>query len=289
MLDIVKIVHLRYLVPASILFASNVASADRIKVAVVPGIAVNLDAARVDALSQDLAEGLAATLDIDAVGGLEVRRQLPADGLPPDCVTKPACTADVAKRTGAQQLLFVVMVDSGAGGAVQVDTTWIDASTGKSASRPPIDLTSTIDADAKAKFEAAATRLLPDAPLRKKDTGTTTTQIIAPTLVGGEPRHFTTPAIITGGAAVVGLGVWAIFGLQARSKYNDCDAHAVTCTSSQKDSIRTYDHIADAGLAVGVIGAIATTVIYATSGKEPHVEVAPAAGGGATVSAFGRF
>ena len=282
------IVHLRYLVPASILLASNVAAADRIKVAVVPGIAVNLDAARVDALSQDLAEGLAAELDVDAVGGLEVRRQLPADGVPPDCVNTPACTADVAKRTGAQQLLFVVMVDSGAGGAVQIDTTWVEPGSGKSASRPPIDLTSTIDADAKAKFQAAATRLLPDAPVRKKDV---TTQVISPALVGGVPRHFTTPAIVSGGVAVVGLGVWAVFGLQARSKYNDCEAAARTgmCTPSQKDTISSYDHIADAGLAVGVVGAIATTVLYMTSGKEPHVEVAPAAGGGATVSAFGRF
>jgi hypothetical protein len=282
------IVNLRYLVPASILLASNVAAADRIKVAVVPGIAVNLDAARVDALSQDLAEGLAAELDIDAVGGLEVRRQLPADGVPPDCLTKPECTADVAKRTGAQQLLFVVMVDSGTGGAVQVDTTWVEPSTGKSASRPPIDLTSTIDADAKAKFQAAATRLLPDAPVRKKET-TQVTQVISPTLVGGEPRHVTTPAIVSAGATVVGLGLGAVFGLQARSKYNDCKAHAATCTSGQMDTIRNYDHLADAGWALGAVGAIATIVFYATSGEEPHVEIAPTAGGGAAVSAFGRF
>ena len=93
------IVTLCSVLAASILLASNIAAADRIKVAVVPGVAVNLDAARVDALSQDLAEGLASALDIDAVGGLEVRRQLPAEGVPPDCATKPTCTADVAKRT----------------------------------------------------------------------------------------------------------------------------------------------------------------------------------------------
>jgi hypothetical protein len=282
------IVNLRYLLLGSILLASNVAAAERIKVAVVPGIAVNLDAARVDALSQDMAEGLAAELDIDAVGGLEVRRQLPADGVAPDCVTNPSCTADVAKRTGAQQLLFVVMVDSGAGGAVQVDTTWVEPSSGHSASRPPIDLTSTIDSDAKAKFQAAARRLLPDAPVRKKDVATTA-QVIAPTLVGGEPRHFTTGSIVAGGAAVVGLGMGAVFGLTARSKYNDCAAHAATCTSGQMNTIRTYDHLADAGWAIAAVGANTATVFYMTSGKEPHVEVSPTAGGGATVSAFGRF
>jgi len=282
----VKIVNLRTLLVASILLASNVAAADRIKVAVVPGIAVNLDAARVDALSQDMAEGLAAELDIDAVGGLEVRRQLPVDGLPPDCVTTPSCAADVAKRTGAQQLLFVVMVDSGTGGTIQVDSTWVEPSTGHSASRPPMDLTSTADADAKAKFQAAAPRLLPDAPARRK---AVQTQAVAPALVGGEPRHFTTVSMITGGAAVVGLGVGVVFGLSTRSKYDDCEAHAAICTADQKSTIRTYGHIADAGWAIGAIGAIATTVLYATSGTEPHVEVSPAAGGGATVSAFGSF
>lgn len=282
-------VNVRHVVVGTILLASNVALADRVKVAVVPGIAVNLDAARVDALSQDLAEGLSAQLDVDAVGGLEVRRQLPPDGLPPDCATNAACAKDVAKRTGAQQLLFVVMVDSGAGGAVQVDTTWVEPGTGKTASRPPIDLTSTIDADAKAKFEAAATRLLPDAPVKKVASGETTNVIVQPAMVGGVPRHMTTPAYITGGVAIVGLGLGTVMGLQARSKYNDCQAHAATCTSSQMDTIRTDDHIADLGWGLAAAGAIATVVMYATSGVEPHLEVAPTASGGAAVTYFGSF
>lgn len=283
-------VKLRHVFIGSILLASNVAAADRIKVAVVPGIAVNLDAARVDALSQDLAEALAADLDVDAIGGLEVRRQLPPDGLPPDCATNAACTKDVAKRTGAQQLLFVVMVDSGAGGAVQVDTTWVEPATGNSASRPPIDLTSTIDADAKAKFEAASTRLLPDAPVKKKPVagGTTTNVIVQPAMVGGEPKHLTTPAYVSGGIAIVGLGLGTVMGLEARSKYNSCQEHAATCTSAQMESIRTYDHVADLGWVLAAGGAIATIVFYETSGVEPHLEVAPTANG-ASVSFSGRF
>lgn len=281
------IVTLRSIFAASILLASNVAAADRIKVAVVPGVAVNLDAARVDALSQDLAEGLASALDVDAIGGLEVRRQLPADGVAPDCATNPTCTADVAKRTGAQQLLFVVMVDSGAGGAVQIDTTWVEPASGHSASRPPIDLTSSIDADAKAKFEAAATSLLPDAPVKKK--AGEGTMVAQQALVGGVPRHFTTASYVTGGVAVVGLGVWAVFGLQTRSKYNTCDENRNTCTQSQKDTISTDGHIADLGLGLAAAGAIATVVLYATSGTEPHLEVAPTTGGGASVSYFGSF
>jgi len=283
-------VNVRHVVVGTILLASNVALADRVKVAVIPGIAVNLDAARVDALSQDLAEGLSAQLDVDAVGGLEVRRQLPPDGLQPDCATNAACIKDVAKRTGAQQLLFVVMVDSGAGGAVQVDTTWVEPATGKTASRPPIDLTSTIDADAKAKFEAAATRLLPDAPVKKTAVADNTTNVIVqPTMVGGEPKHLTTPAYVAGGVAIAGLGLGAVMGLQARSKYNDCQEHAATCTSSQKDTIRTYDHVADLGWGLAAAGAIATVVLYETSGVEPHLEVAPTTNGGAAVTYFGSF
>ena len=195
------------LIGLALVCAAAVAHADaKLRVAVVPGIAVNLDAARVDGLSQDLAEALNAELDVDAIGGLEVRRQLPADGLPPDCVTTPACTNQVAKATGATQLLFVVMVDSGAGGSIQIDTTWIEPSTGHAASRPAIDLTSTADAEAKAKFQSVAPSLLPDAPVRKKATSQGATTIIQtnPTVTEGTPRHLTMPAMITGGVAVAG-------------------------------------------------------------------------------------
>ncbi|HEY5949575.1 MAG TPA: hypothetical protein VIV40_28970, partial [Kofleriaceae bacterium] len=183
----------------AVLFASTTtAFADNAqppRVAIVPGIAVNLDTARVDALSQDLAQALMTELVVDAVGGLEVRRLLPADGLAPDCVTTPACTADVAKRTNATQLLFVVMVDSGSGGSIQIDTTWVDPATGKTASRPAIDLTST--GEAKAKFELAARSLLPEAQVRPKDTNGGGGLGVHTQMTDGVPRHFTTPAKIT--------------------------------------------------------------------------------------------
>jgi hypothetical protein len=265
---------------------SPAAATPPIKVAVVPGIAVNLDTARVDALSQDLAEALTSELEVEASGGLEVRRQLPPDGLPADCVTTPACTADVAKRTGASQLLFVVMVDSGAGGSIQIDTTWIDPASGRSASRPAIDLTSTTEA--KAKFATSATSLLPDAPVRKKPTNVVSGGGVNTTMSEGVPRHFTTPAKITAAVAGVGLGAGIAFGLSTRSKYNSCDADPVGCTSDQKDSIRRLGLAADAGFIVATGAAIAPIVLYATSAKEPQLIVAPSSDG-ATVTAVGRF
>lgn len=282
-MDHVKQAFVSFLVISAALMPS--AAADKLKVAIVPGIAVNLDAARVDALSQELADALEAELDIDAVGGLEVRRQLPPDGIPPDCVATPACVADVAKRVGAQQLLFVVMVDTGTGGAIQVDTTWMEPASGKSASRPAIDIASL--SDARARFVASALQLLPDAPVRPK-----------PKLGGGPvgtmkpevPRHFTTPAKITAAVSGVGFGLGIAMGLRARSKYNDCDASPSTCTESQRDSIRTTGLIADAGLAIGIGCAIATVVLFVTSGEEARMVVAPTTeGSGGTVTWLGRF
>ena len=260
------------------------ASADKLKVAVVPGIAVNLDAARVDALSQELADALETELDIEAIGGLEVRRALPPDGIPPDCVATPACVQDVGKRVGAQQLLFVVMVDTGSGGAIQIDTTWLEPASGKSASRPALDIASI--ADAHARFVAAAPQLLPDAPVRPKPKTGGPVGTMKPEV----PRHFTTPAKITAAVSGVGFGLGIAMGLRARPKYNDCDDNPNTCTGSDRDSIRTTGLIADAGFVIGIGAAIATTVLFVTSGEEAHMVVAPAAeGSGGTVMLLGRF
>lgn len=258
-----------------------------IRVAVVPGIAVNLDTARVDALSQDLAAALSAELVVDAVGGLEVRRKLPPDGLPPDCVTTPACAQDVARRVGATQLLFVVMVDSGASGSIQVDATWVEPGSGQSASRPAIDLTSA--SDAKSRFASSAHLLLPDAPVREKPSNGGGISGVNTTMTEGVPRHFTTPAKITAAVGVVGLGAGIAFGLSTRSKYNGCKDDVPACTQSEKDAIRTTGFIADAGFVVAVGAGIATAILYATSAEEPRIVVAPTADGGAAVSTFGRF
>ncbi len=128
------------------------APAPATRVAIVPGVAVNIGPTRVDALTQDLADALNAELVVDAAGGLEVRRELPAD-LADGCVTQPACIQQVAKATGAAQLLFVVMIDAG-GDAISVDTTWVDAASGKSIGRPPVSLTNTSDVDAKGEVPA---------------------------------------------------------------------------------------------------------------------------------------
>jgi len=258
------------------------------RIAIVPVAAVNLDNQRVDALAQDMAEGLSAELYVDAIGGLDVRRNLRSD-LPADCASQPACGAEVAKATGATQILFVVMVDAAGNGAAQVDATWFDPATGKSENRPSVSLTSTNDGDAKARFKEAAEKFLPDAAVRPKPKLATGLAIDGQ-LVQGQPRHITQPAIITAGVAVVGLGVGIGFGLSARSKYNACELAKNTCTDAQKDTIRHHDLYADLGWVTAIGAAIASGVIFATSGSEAHVVAAPAeTGTGGSVLYVGRF
>jgi hypothetical protein len=258
------------------------------RVAIIPGVAVNIGPTRVDALTQDLADALNAELVVDATGGLEVRRELAAD-LPDGCVTQPACVQQVAKATGATQLLFVVMIDAG-GDAISVDMTWVDAATGKSIGRPPVSLTNTSDVDAKAKFQLAAKSLLPDLPLKPKPKQTVAGGIDG-RVVAGTPRHVTLPAMITAGTTLVGLGMWIGFGLDARSKYNSCQAVAMTtgCSQNTRDGIKHLDIGADVGWGLALASAIATGVLYATSGEATHLIVAPTEGTGASVLAIGRF
>jgi len=262
----------------------RVASADHVKVAVVPGLAVNLDAARVDALSQDLAEALATELDVEAIGGLEVRRLLPPAGLPADCVANQACVADVARRLSAQQLLFVVMVDTGSGGAIQVDSTWVDPGKHASAPRPAIDILTV--ANAKSRFVAAAHQLLPDATVRPKPKAGNLGRMSS-----AIPRHFTMPAYLAVGGTAVGLGLGISLGVVARGKYRDCEALAnqgTACTQDRKSAIRGTALAADAGWLVALGGTITAAVLYATSGEASHVIVEPTPGGVA-VAAFGSF
>jgi hypothetical protein len=263
----------------------GLASADRaaVKVAVVPGIVVNLDPARVDALTQEMAEALSAELVVDAIGGIDVRRRLPAGGLASDCVANAACIADVALRLEAEQLLFVVMIDTGTGGAIQIDSTWIDPVAHKSASRPAIDIATITDA--KSRFATVARQLLPDAPVRPKPNGS------LGRMSDAVPRHFALPSYLTAGATAVGIGVGIALGMDARSRYQDCEtqAHAgLACTQSRKDAIRRRALIADTGWVLAIGGTVATALLYATSGEASHVIVEPVRGG-AAVTAIGSF
>lgn len=263
--------------------SSRQARADRLKVAVIPGVAINLDTSRVDAISQDLAEALSTELDVEVIGGLEVRRQLPPDGLPDECATTPACAAETAQLLGVQQLLFIVLVNTGAAGSIQMDTTWVDPGAGQRVTRPAIDL-ATIES-AKERFATSAKKLLPDAPLRRKPT---VSQPPSVRFDEGKPRHFTALSLTTAGVTLAALGSGIGFGLSARSRYKECDVYPY-CKDGEKKELRARTVIADVSFVVALAGAITTAVLYSTSSEAPRVMVAPTGEGGAAVTGMMRF
>ena len=152
-----------------------------------------------------------------------------------------------------------------------------------------MSLSSTTDADARATFAQAAPQLLPEIPIKpvaKAPSGDLGGKIVA-----GTPRHITIPAIVTAGTTVVGLGLWIGFGLDARSHYNECQADVTSvgyCSDGRRSGIKHLDLGADIGWGLALASAVATGVIYMTSGESTHLIVTPTESG-AAVSAIGRF
>ncbi len=249
------------------------------RVAVIPSVEVNVDAHRAEALTSTLADALRERLDVDAIGGADVTRRMPAAGLSEDCVAQKACVADLGKRLEVDQLLFIVIVQ--VGDTIQLDSTWADVATGNTIARPMIKL----DDDARAAqiFGDAAQKLLPGSPLRSASKTIVITQPGDTTT----PRHFTTTSLITGGVAVVGLGVGIGLGLSTRSSYNHCNSLELACSDSEISGIHTRAILADGITAIGVAAAAATVVLFWRSGGETIV-VTPTPGG-AAVSLGGRF
>ena len=273
------------------MFAAPVVHAEQTKVAVVLSVAVNIDPTRVDALTQDLAAALASELDVEAIGGLDARRMLPTEGLPPDCMTSLKCAADVGRRTGATQLLFLVIVASGTTGSIRVETTWIEPSSGHRATRGAIELKSTALGEARTKFAKAAHALLPDAPLRGA-LPVAAVLAVAPITPPITPpitdhRRIETPVLIVGGVAVIALGAAIVTSVETVSHFRACDRDP-TCTDddSRRGSIRTLGYAADMTTAIAAGAAIATVFLYVRS--RTNVVIVPTAEG-AAISMSGRF
>lgn len=258
----------------------GVAAAERLKVAIVPSEAINLDDSNVDALSQDMAEALGGELDIDIIGGLEVRRLLPEAGLPDECVVTPSCTAGIARSLKVDEVLFVIVVKNGATGAIQIDSTWVAPATGKRATRPAIVLA---EGDTnRTRFAANAIKLLPDAPVKPMPVSGPSVQVGR-----GRPRHITVPALITGGVTVAALGTGIGFALSTRARYTACDDDGF-CKEGEKKTIRARGIIADVSFVVALAGAVTTAVLYGTSAESPRVMVSPTKDG-AAVTGMLRF
>ena len=259
------------------------------RVGIVIELAVNVEPDRADAIAGALADALNRELHVDAFGGGDVTRQLPAEGLAEECLARPECIADVSERLDATQLLFLVLVQVGQD--TQVDASWVEVGTGKVSSRPRVLLPA--DATAVSVFAAQAQRYLPDARPRKTETIVVRegggTIVLGPTTT---PRKMTVPAWITAGTAGVALTAGAILGLSARSTYQRCDRMAGGCSDGTLDGLERRTLLADVSFGVAAGAAIATVVLYLRSGGDP-IEAAPVqvtpTEGGATVGLAGRW
>lgn len=254
-----------------------------VRVGVVVELAVNVEAARADAIGAALADALNRELRVDAFGGGDVARQLPPEGLPEECIGKPACVRDVGARLDAEQLLFLVLVS--VGDDVQVDASWVEIASERVTARPRVILPS--DASAVSVFANHARQYLPDAPLRRTETVIIRERpVVAPT---GPAHEMTVPAWIALGTGVVALGTGAVLGVQTRGEYKDCErAQDPGCTADQRDAIARRALYTDVAFGVAAAAAITTVVLYFTS-DAGEVGVAPAPGGGAVVGVSGRW
>ena len=92
------------------------------------------------------------------------------------------------------------------------------------------------------------------------------------------PPWMRTGAYVAGGVGVAGLAAFAIFGLMARSNYDDL-ARACAggpCPTDQSDEIasgKTNQAMANVGLAVGIFGVAAGTTLFVLSLKRPPSRV----------------
>ncbi|MBK9033518.1 MAG: hypothetical protein IPL61_20000 [Myxococcales bacterium] len=227
------------------------------RVAVIVDLVANVTPDRATELGGAVADALERALVVDATGGADVARRLPAEGVPDDCVAEAACIASLAHRLDATELLFLAIVQVGT--TVQIDATWASAATGETRSRPRIDL----EADARAGevFAAAAERLLPHVEHRSA-------VVIAPPPRPTEPRRrMTTATWALGGGAVAALAGSVGLGLSARATYQRCDSDPDRCDADDRAGLRTRAVVADVLGAGALVAGGAALVLYLRSAR----------------------
>lgn len=231
------------------------AQGEAIRVAVVNDLIANVKPDRAAELSGALADALERELVVDAIGGGDVARRLPPEGVPDDCLAIPGCVGELAHRLDATQLLFLAVVQVGT--TVQIDATWVDAATGESLSRPRIELPA--DARAGEVFASAAPRLLPQATKRAS------VIVVPPPSTPQARRHMTPTTWALGGTAIAALGVGIGLGLSTRATYQRCDRNGDACDADTRDSLRTRALVADIAGGVGIVAGGAALVMYLRS------------------------
>ncbi|HUH04849.1 MAG TPA: hypothetical protein VML75_22785 [Kofleriaceae bacterium] len=255
--------------------SSGIAEAQTIRrVGVMVGVRVNVDPPAADAIAAELGAALRASLPIDVIAGEDATRRLPAEGVSQSCVAELECRLEMGRRLDADELLFLVIVRMG--DTIQIDATWADISSGKTASRPAIELGP--DADRAAVFARNAPLLLPHIT---KDTGEKGRDIVVVTNPGTtmiSSRHMTSGAWIATGAGVAALTAGTILALSAKRSFEDLDkmgCRDMPCAKGDIDSLERRALAADVLFGVTAAAAVTAIVLYVRSGGEETIVTPP--------------
>lgn len=275
----------------------SLAAAER--VGVVVAVSVNLEEDASQRLANRLGRALRQRLRVDVIAGAEAARRLPREGVSDACVVEAACLRELGKRLGADQLLLLAVIR--VGDSVQIDPTWVEVASGKTAARERIAIEGR-DAPVDEIFAAAAPLLLPDARVRGP------VDAEQPERVRAEPpgtvravarparaRHATAGVWIAGGVSAAALVASGVLGVDTYRKYGDLEAMGcdrVLCDAARIDEVDSRALTADILLGVGVVAGVSAVLLYAYSGGEAEAAQRiglGAAGDGFTFTYGGRF
>jgi hypothetical protein len=242
------------------------------RVGIVVSVQVNLKKSESQELSAALGRALHARLVVDVIAGAEANRRLPAEGVSESCVADDACIKDTAQRLTADEILFLAAVRVGS--RIQVDSTWVDPASSRSASRPKVVMVK-LD-EAESRFAEAASLILPDAEVRQAEmvSGRDDGGGGGTVLVRTTPRRMTAGVWVAGGIAVAALGAGIGFTLAAASADEDCtdrenDANLLDeCSDSELDAIDRNAITADIFWGAAIASGVAAIFLYYTSGGE---------------------
>ena len=261
------------------------------RIGVIVSTTVGVEDGDSSRLSDDLAAALGGALPVDTISGAEVKRRMPPEGIPAECVGDAACRNDLGRRLDADELLLLAIVK--VGDRINIDATWADVASGRSASRPRLTLSP--GDDARSRFAEIAPRYLPH--IRKeKEPEARIIMVPAEAVERDDGRRITLPVIIAGGTAAAAGVTGAIFALAARSRFDELDSSGCretrTCDQGLVDSGKNRALAADLFFAGAVAAGATAAVLYYLSGpdepREPRVSVTGGAGH-LGVSLGGRF
>lgn len=265
------------------------------RVGVMVGVRVNIEPAAADAIAAEFGAALRASLPVDVIAGEDVTRRMPAEGVSQSCVAELECRLEMGRRLDADELLFLVVVRMG--DTIQIDATWADISSGKTASRPAIELGP--DADRAEVFARNAPLLLPH--IKKEETGDGGRDIVVVTNPGStviSRRHMTTGAWVATGVGVAALTGATILALSAKRSFEDLDkmgCRDMPCAKSDIESLERRALAADVLFGLTAAAAVTSIVLYARSGGEEIIVTPPPSvgvdvgSGAVSVTVGGRF